>query len=135
VPDIAVAERFFRDSLGAPPFVKVETSSAIFCLCYAGDTMLELIQPVSRGSIYADFLERHGGGGVHHVAILVEEGEFDAVVADLAGKGCPVIATQTLPIGRVAYCDTDAAIGVATEIIGLTEGGHNWIRKLKRGDS
>jgi methylmalonyl-CoA/ethylmalonyl-CoA epimerase len=134
VPDISAAERFFRDSLGAPPFFKVETSSSIFSMCYSGDTMLELIQPVSGQSVYTAFLERHGGGGVHHVAIMVEESEFDAVVEDLAGKGHPVITTSTLPIARVAYVDTDAAIGVATEIIGLTEAGHSWIRKLKSGD-
>jgi catechol 2,3-dioxygenase-like lactoylglutathione lyase family enzyme len=134
VPDIAAAERFFRDSLGAPPFFKVATPGAIFDLCYSGDTMLELIQPVSGPSIYADFLERHGGGGVHHVAVMVEASEFDAAVADLTGKGHPVITTQTLPIARVAYVDTGAAIGVATEIIGLTEAGHEWIRKLKNGD-
>ena len=134
VPDIAAAERFFRDSLGAPPFFKVETASSIFYLCYAGDTMLEVIQPVSGPSIYADFLERHGGGGVHHVAVMVEASEFDAAVADLTGKGHPVITTQTLPIARVAYLDTSAAIGVATEVIGLTEAGHEWIRKLKNGD-
>ena len=134
VPDIAAAERFFRDSLDAPPFFKVETSSAIFYLCYSGDTMLELIQPGSGPSIYADFLERHGGGGVHHVAVMVEESEFDAALADLAAKGHPVITTQALPIARVAYLDTSGAIGVATEVIGLTEAGHEWIRKLKSRD-
>ena len=150
VSDIAAAERFFRDSLGTPPFLKMENLKATelagtyrgqpadfefhLYLCYSGDTMLELIQPVAGRSIYTDFLERHGGGGVQHVAFMVEESELDAAVADLAAKGCPVISTLTLPVARVAYFDTYSAIGVATEIIGVTAAGHDLIRTLKSGD-
>jgi methylmalonyl-CoA/ethylmalonyl-CoA epimerase len=150
VRDITVAERFFRDSVGTPPFFKMQGLKAAdlagtylgepadfefhLYLCYSGDTMLELIQPVSGRSIYTDFLERHGGGGVQHVAFMVEESELDGAVADLTGKGHPVITTLTLPVARVAYFDTYSAIGVATEIIGLTEAGHDLIRRLKSGD-
>jgi methylmalonyl-CoA/ethylmalonyl-CoA epimerase len=150
VSDITAAERFFRDSLGGPPFFKMENLKAAdfagtyrgqpadfvinLYLCYSGDTMLELIQPVSGRSVYADFLERHGGGGVQHVAFMVEESEFEAEVAELAGKGHAIITTLNLPVARVAYFDTYSAIGVATEIIGLTAAGHDLIRTLKSGD-
>ena len=150
VRDIRAAERFFTESLGTPAFLRMENLKAAdlegtykgepadfefhLYLCYSGETMLELIQPISGKSIYADFLDRHGGGGVQHVAFVVEEHELEAAVGSMVKKGHQIITTLSLPVARVAYFDTYPEIGVATEFIGLTDAGHDLVRALKSGD-
>ncbi len=51
-----------------------------------GPVELELIQPVSGQSIWADFL-REKGGGIHHIRFNVDE--MEPVQEYLAGKGIP----------------------------------------------
>ena len=150
VQDIEAAEVFFREILGIPRFLKMENlraqdlegmyygQSGDFAfhlyLTYSGETMLELIQPVSGKSIYSDFLDRYHGNGVQHVAYTVPESEFDSAVSDLSGKGYAISQRLTLPVARVAYFNTEAEIGVMTEIIGITEAGYQLIDQLKSGD-
>ena len=147
VRDIQAAERFFRETLGVPEFVRLENIRAQdtagtyrgapgdfvlhLYLAYSGGTMLELIQPVSGASIYEEFLATHPGGGVQHVAYMVPETEFAGAVADLTAKGYAVVQALTLPVATVAYFDTRAEIGVDTEIIGLTEAGQEFVAQLR----
>ena len=149
VPDIRVAERFFRETLGVPGFAKLENVRAEdtggtymgrpgdfafhLYMAYSGGVLLELIQPVAGASLYRDFLATHPAGGVQHVAFLVPEEEFAAAVADLTGRGYPVVQALTLPVATVAYFDTTADIGVATEIIGVTEAGRGFVAQLQSG--
>jgi methylmalonyl-CoA/ethylmalonyl-CoA epimerase len=102
-------------------------------LTYSGETMLELIQPVSGQSIYTDFLEKNGGNGVQHIAHMVPERELERATKELTDKGYSVVQTLNLPPARVAYIDTYAAIGVMTEIIGVTEAGYQLIEQVKSG--
>lgn len=150
VKDIQRAEKFFTDTIGIPRFLRMENLRAdqlegtymgkpgdyIFhlTLAYSGNTMLELIQPVAGHNIYEDFLKKHGSGGVQHVAYTVLESDFDQSVTQLADKGYTNIQQLHLPVARVAYFDTYAEIGVATEIIGVTEAGVQLIEQLKTGD-
>jgi catechol 2,3-dioxygenase-like lactoylglutathione lyase family enzyme len=150
VKDIKAAERFFCDTLGVPKFLKMENLNAkdlegtyngkpadfVFdlYLSWTGDTMLELIQPVSGQSIYTDYLKKHGGNGVQHVAFMVEAAQLDAAVSDLTAKGLRMISSLTLPVAKVAYFDTYKEIGVATEIIGLTAAGRDFVETLKSGN-
>ena len=149
VPDIQAAERFFREALGVPGFAKIENIRAqdtggtyhgrpgdfVFHLymAYSGGTLLELIQPVSGASIFQEFLASHPAGGVQHVAYLVGEDEFEHAVAELTGRGYPVVQALTLPVATVAFFDTTAEIGVATEIIGVTEAGRGFVAQLQSG--
>jgi catechol 2,3-dioxygenase-like lactoylglutathione lyase family enzyme len=150
VKDIKAAEKFFCETLGAPRFLKLENLQAKdlagtykgrpadfafdLYLAWSGNTMLELIQPLSGQSMYTDFLKKYGGNGVQHVAFLVEDRELDAAVNGLVKKGLTVLSSLTLPQARVSYFDTYKQIGVATEIIGLTEAGHELLDKLQTGD-
>jgi methylmalonyl-CoA/ethylmalonyl-CoA epimerase len=150
VPDIQAAERFFRETLGVPGFAKLENVRAedtagtyrgrpgdfVFHLymAYSGGALLELIQPVSGASIFRDFLATHPAGGVQHVAYLVPEEEFDEAVARLTGRGYQVVQALTLPVATVAFFDTTAEIGVAAEIIGVTEAGRGFVAQLQTGD-
>lgn len=149
VPDIQAAERFFREALGVPGFAKIENVRAqdtagtlrgqpgdfVFHLymAYSGGALLELIQPVSGDSIFQEFLAAHPRGGVQHVAYMVPEAEFDEAVAQLTGRGYPVVQALTLPVARVAFFDTTAEVGVATEIIGVTEAGQQFVAQLQSG--
>lgn len=150
VTDIERSAKFFQDVMGAPRFFKMENLQAKnlegtynghpadfefhLYLAISGGIMLELIQPLSGKSIYSDFLKNQDKGGVQHIAYLVQETEFEEAVAQLSKKGVKIIQTLVLPVAKVAYFDTFNEIGVATEIIGLTEAGTQFLEQLNSGD-
>lgn len=150
VKDIHAAEKFFTDIAGVAGFVKMENLQAKelqglhygepadyafhLYLAYSGNSMIELIQPVSGKSIFRDYLDAHPNGGVQHIAYMVSEDELDEAIADLTGKGYQVITRLHLPVASVAFFDTTKEIGVVTEIIGLTTAGIEFLEKLKSGE-
>ncbi len=147
VPDIKAAEKFFREVIGVPEFVKMENLRAdelegiaygqpanfVFHLymAYSGGSLLELIQPVSGQSIFQDYLDKHPQGGVQHIAFMVPGLELDTCVSGLTDKGYSAILSLTLPVASVAFFDTTNEIGVFTEIIGLTGAGVEFVEQLK----
>jgi methylmalonyl-CoA/ethylmalonyl-CoA epimerase len=148
VKDIAKAETFFTQIMGVKKFVHVDSLAQDnegtylgqpgdwvirIALAYAGDTQIELIQPLSGNSIFADDLAWHGDA-VQHVAYWIDESEYDAAAHHLEASGYPLIQGFKGRIGRVGYFDTRAAIGVVTEIIGSTQEGHEIRRNLKAGN-
>lgn len=150
VPDIEKSAKFFQETMGVPRFLKMENlrsqdlegtyngQPADFefhlYLAMSGGTMLELIQPVSGKSIYTDFLAQQKNGGIQHIAYVVQAPELDDAVAQLENKGVTVIQRLVLPVAKVAYFDTYTEIGVATEIIGLTEAGNQLLEQLNTGN-
>ena len=76
VRDMAAAERFFVETMGVSRFMHMDNLAAKdtegtylgkpgnwVCnlhIAYAGDTQIELIQPVSGASMYQESLDRHG---------------------------------------------------------------------------
>jgi hypothetical protein len=149
VKDIAAAEKFFIETMGIRRFMHMENLAAKdtegtylgkpgnwvchLYLAYAGDTQIELIQPVSGESMYQESLDRHGDA-VQHVAYFLDDSEYDAAAAYLASSGYPEIQGFRLPIARVGYFDTRSAVGVVTEIVGVKEGGQQFLRDLKAGN-
>lgn len=93
--------------------------------------MIELIQPVSGQSIYQDYLDTHPEGGVQHVAYMLPVADLDKAIAEMAERSYPVLSSLNLPVANVAYFDTYKDIGVATEVIGLTEAGYEFIEQLR----
>jgi glyoxalase/bleomycin resistance protein/dioxygenase superfamily protein len=71
---------------------------------YAGDTQLELLEPVTGTSVYSEFLER-AGSGLHHVCVEVED--VDAAVGD-----AEVVARGVMPGGMEFAYVSAAAAGV-----------------------
>ncbi|MBJ7341785.1 VOC family protein [Mycolicibacterium sp.] len=73
-------------------------------LSYAGDTQLELIEPVRGESVYSEFLEA-SGPGLHHVCI--DAGDLDAFesrLRDAERDGAPIVSQGVMPGGmRFAY--------------------------------
>ncbi|MGA7948689.1 MAG: VOC family protein [Thiobacillaceae bacterium] len=149
VKDIKAAEKFFVETLGVEKFMHMENLSAHdtegtylgqpgdwvcnLYIAYAGDTQVELIQPVSGSSMYAESLEQHGDA-VQHVAYWLDDSEYDAAAEYLESSGYPLIQSFKLPMLRVGYFDTRGAIGVVTEIVGSSEEGHKLRRNLKSGN-
>ncbi|NTS42933.1 VOC family protein [Flavisolibacter sp. BT320] len=147
VSDIQAAEKFFQDVMGVRNFVKLENLRAedtagtyygkpgdyVFHLymAYSGDTLIEIIQPVSGQSIFQDYLGKHPEGGVQHIAYVVSDSEFSKSISELNKKGYEVIQSLNLPVANVAFFDTIKKVGVVTEIIGLTAAGVDFLRDLK----
>jgi methylmalonyl-CoA/ethylmalonyl-CoA epimerase len=149
VRDLAAAEKFFIETMGISRFMAMDNLAARdtegtyrgqpgdwVChlhIAYAGDTQIELIQPVSGSSIFQESLDRHGDA-VQHVAYWLDDADYDAAAAHLEASGHPLIQSFRLPILRVGYFDTRDAIGVVTEIVGASEAGHDLRRQLKAGE-
>jgi hypothetical protein len=75
-------------------------------MSYAGDTQLELIEPVSGESAYTEFLDR-AGPGLHHICIEVDD--VDAAI-DAAATGYEVVQRGVAPGGtEFAYVTAEAA--------------------------
>ena len=73
VRDIEKALPFYLDVLGMTVSVDVRLADGSARLAYleAGDTTLQLVQPLLPGSV-ADFLAAHGEG-LHHVCFVVDD--------------------------------------------------------------
>jgi hypothetical protein len=71
---------------------------------YAGDTQLELIEPVTPNNVYSEFLDACGPG-LHHICVEVADPDaFDAAVAHAEQSGTPIAAQGVMPGGmRFAY--------------------------------
>jgi hypothetical protein len=93
--------------------------------------MIELIQPVSGKNMYQDYLDTHPEGGVQHIAYVIPEGGLEKAISEMSNKGYQLLMRLNLPVARVAYFDTYTQIGVATEIIGLTEAGVAFVNQMK----
>ncbi|MCW8331420.1 VOC family protein [Photobacterium sp. SDRW27] len=149
VNDISAAEKFFVETVGIEKFYRMENLSAVdtagtylgkpadwvfhLYIAYAGDTQIELIQPISGVSMFDEALEKHGNS-VQHIAYWLDDSEYDAAAKHMEDAGYPLIQDFKLPILRVGYFDTREAIGVVTEIIGSSEEGFKFRQDLKNGN-
>src|SRR5690349_184832 len=119
VSDIQAAEKFFRQVVGISNFVRMENLRAEdlegsyygkpaaysfhLYMAYSGESLIELIQPISGQSIFQDYLDKHPQGGVQHIAYMVPEVELNKSIAEMTSKGYPVISTLRLPVAEVAF--------------------------------
>lgn len=92
---------------------------------FNGSSFVELVEPVSGRSMFHDYLARYPAGGIQHVAFRLPVCDFDNVIGDLRQQGYEIISEVDHPIARMAFFDTYKALGVATEIMGITPEG--WI--------
>ena len=79
--------------------------SMILALSYAGETMVELIEPLTGPSIYTEHLDERGEG-LHHVACFAFD-DAEAVVSAFEAAGMPVL--QNGVFGEVPYWYFDTA--------------------------
>jgi hypothetical protein len=148
VPDINAAVTFLTSALGIagfhPPvhlraqdlgmtyYGKDAAGEWLTTQGYNGGTFIELVQPLSGVSMFHDYLAKYPAGGTQHVAFRLPVSEFDRVTGELSGQGYALISTVDHPIARMAFFDTYAVLGVATEIMGITPEGWTAIEQMKK---
>jgi methylmalonyl-CoA/ethylmalonyl-CoA epimerase len=151
VKNINTAESYFRDVMGINNFGKIINIRAnefegtyygkpsdaewLVTIAFSGGAFIELIQPVSGNNIFQDYLNKNPAGGVQHVAYDIPVVEFDKAISELINKGYPEITSLNMPVAKIAFFDTYKELGVATEIIGITEEGVEFVKNLKSGSN
>lgn len=125
VPDLDRAVSLYRDVLGLPLYGRevVESEGCEVAFVGAGDCHVELLRPLSADSPIGRHLERRGGG-VHHIAVCVEDIDDSVARARAAG-------IEVLPPGvrggaggaRVAFLHPRDCGGVLIELTTGRQGG------------
>lgn len=119
VPDLDVALAPFRDLLGLS-VSRVETvgeQRVRVAFLPIGETRIELVEPLDRDGALARFVEKTGGGGLHHVCFEVDD--IAAALAALKAKGARLIDEQARPGGhgmRVAFVHPSSTSRVLVEL-------------------
>lgn len=148
VPDIHVTIKFLSNLLGIsfpkPEHVrahdlkmtyygKVVAGDWLTSQAYNGGTYLELVQPVSGQSMFHDYLAKYPAGGIQHSAFRIAVSHFDKIAGDLRQQGYALISEVDHPIARMAFFDTYKALGVVTEIMGITPEGWKALEPMENG--
>jgi methylmalonyl-CoA/ethylmalonyl-CoA epimerase len=87
-------------------------------LSWFGPTRIELIEPGSGESIYADFVREHGYGP-HHYGLVVDDMQAALKQAEAAGFRVIMDGSGFGPDGdgHYAYLDTEEKLGIILELI------------------
>ena len=101
------------------------------CQAFSGGSFIELIQPVSGQSMFQDYLDKNPAGGIQHVAFSMPVAGIDQLVTEMENDGFPVIASFDTSIAKIFFFDTYEAVGVATEIMGITTVGEAAVEKMR----
>ena len=105
VPDLEAASAAYRDVLGAtvtkPQALPEHGVTVVFI--DAGNTKIELLEPLGGDSPIAAFLERNPSGGMHHLCyevddILAARDHLKAHGARVLGDGNPKIGAHGKPV-------------------------------------
>ncbi len=85
----------------------------------AGSTRLEIVQPVSGDTVYTEFAEKHGFGGIHHFGLAVDSMQEALEAARRAGFAVTMEgAGYGLDgDGYFAYLDTEKVCGITLELM------------------
>jgi methylmalonyl-CoA/ethylmalonyl-CoA epimerase len=91
VPDLDAAVRRYREMLGASVSDVQELAEHGVRVVFvdAGNTKVELLEPLGEASPIASFLERNPDGGMHH--ICYEVADIKAAVRRLIDEGARVL--------------------------------------------
>jgi methylmalonyl-CoA/ethylmalonyl-CoA epimerase len=111
------AYRFYRDVLSLPLVreAEVRDQGVRAALLSAGDTEIELLEPIAPGTGVARFLDRRGEG-LHHVCF--ETPDVSGMLADLASQGVELIdrTPRRGLAGTIAFLHPRACDGVLCEL-------------------
>ncbi|MBN2155105.1 MAG: VOC family protein [Candidatus Lokiarchaeota archaeon] len=140
VPDMEKTIKFFEEVMGLGPF-NVLPREAETCELHGKQTsfqlktgfaflsgiQLELIQVINGKSAHSEFLEKNPNGGIHHIAIYVEDLESEVQKYSIAGV--ELIARGEYMRTKWAYLDSTKQSGLLLELIELPK------RKKKKKDN
>ncbi len=105
VPDLAAASTLYRDTLGAtvgePQALPEHGVTVVFV--DAGNTKIELLEPLGERSPIRSFLEKNPSGGMHHLCyevddILAARDRLKANGARVLGDGNPTVGAHGKPV-------------------------------------
>ncbi len=156
VDDIEAAEGFHAEHFGVGEWTRMpdvrfgpETTyrgapadfTTHVSLAYAGDLQLELIQPVTGASIYAEFLDRSGTdrswshGGLHH--LCYETDDLTAAVERAHAAGLEIVQQGVMAGGLMSFAYVDGARWGApyVEIVELTDDMRAFFAAIKQGST
>ena len=114
------ALKFWEDALGLENVHTevVEDQKVRVAMLPLGESRIELLEPVADDSPISKFLEKRGGGGIHHIAVEVED--IEASLARLKERGMRLIDEKPR-VGAegclVAFVHPSAANGVLLELV------------------
>src|SRR5438552_17681281 len=104
VRDLAAAYRFYRDTLGLPLLkeASIRDQGVRAALLAAGDTEIELLEPLDASSSIGRFLARRGEG-LHHLCF--ETPDVGGALVGLKDRGAELIDTapRAGPAGQIAF--------------------------------
>ena len=117
VKSLATAYHFWRDTLGLPLTREAEVTDqgVRAALLAAGDSEIELLEPMSAGSGVARFLAKRGEG-LHHLCFRTPAVDQD--LASLRHRNVPLLdeASRDGLAGRIAFLHPRACHGVLVEL-------------------
>jgi methylmalonyl-CoA epimerase len=124
VPNIEEALTFYQDALGLTleHTERVDDEDVIVAFLPAGDSEIELVEPVSEQSGVSRYLEKRGPG-MHHICLEVDD--IGATLARLKAGGVELINEEpTYGSGGklIAFIHPRSANGVLVELYQLTAG-------------
>jgi methylmalonyl-CoA/ethylmalonyl-CoA epimerase len=117
---IEEALTFWEDALGLENVHTevVEDQKVRVAMLPIGESRIELLEPIAEDSPISKFLEKRGGGGIHHIAVEVED--IEASLSRLKRCGMRVIDEKPR-IGAegclVAFVHPASANGVLLELV------------------
>jgi methylmalonyl-CoA/ethylmalonyl-CoA epimerase len=107
---------FYRDVLGLVDAPLDDSDGARIAGLAAGDSLIELLEPVDDGSPIAKFIERRGPG-IHHICFTVDD--IDATLARCRQAGITLI-DETPRLGaegkRIAFLHPKSTGGILIEL-------------------
>jgi methylmalonyl-CoA/ethylmalonyl-CoA epimerase len=105
VPDLKAAAALYRATLGAEVSEpqRLPEHGVTVAFVSLPNTKIELMEPLGVASPIAGFLERHAGGGIHHICYEVEDilAARDRLMragARVLGDGNPRIGAHGRPV-------------------------------------
>ncbi len=124
VPNVEDATGFYEDALGlkVAHVEQVEGQDVLVAILPAGQSEVELLEPVNETSGVAKFLAKHGPG-MHHLCLEVDC--LDETLARLKAKGVTLINEEpTIGSGgkRIAFVHPKSTCGVLIELYECSEG-------------
>ncbi|MBN8953893.1 MULTISPECIES: methylmalonyl-CoA epimerase [unclassified Rhizobium] len=105
VPDIAMASRTYRETLGATVSAQqaLPEHGVTVVFVELPNTKVELLEPLGESSPIASFLTKNPDGGMHHICyevadILAARDQLVAKGARVLGNGEPKIGAHGKPV-------------------------------------
>ncbi|MCU0624535.1 MAG: methylmalonyl-CoA epimerase [Gemmatimonadaceae bacterium] len=116
VRDLETILPFYRDLLGMPEVPLADTDGARIEAVGAGESLVELLEPVSDDSPIAKFIARRGPG-IHHICFAVDDLEGTLARAKAAGvRLIDEVPRMGAEGKRIAFLHPSSTAGVLVEL-------------------